>query len=271
MPSNELFNCSGKTTDGDKYDTVADMWQHELAADDVSDWSAQTWYTKSEAYWATQKASVEGMLGGLDALHPRDVAASQRFFRSIPNPPPRRRVLDVGAGIGRVSKYLLLPMFDTVDMLEQSLSYAQKSIAYLSDVTSGSVGRRIICGMQEFRANGVTGRDGVVSGSLNHVYDVVWIQWTIIYLFDDDFIAFLRECVKTLTNNGLIVIKDNVVRSGFIVDKNDSSIMRSDRYMRHLFHLAGVQVIKHARQLDFPKGIHPVRMYALRPNTSVQQ
>lgn len=270
MSTSTPFDCSGRTTNGDKYGTIADMWREELGTEEkVEDPdTAKTWYAKSEAYWAEQKASIEGMLGGLDSLHSRDVAASKRFFEAIPNPPCRRYVLDVGAGIGRVSKHLLLPLFDNVDMLEQSLDYVKESQSYLSDVSGGVIGRRIVCGMQEFRATGVTGRDGIKSGSLVETYDVVWLQWCVIYCTDIDLVGFLQECVKTLTENGLIVIKDNVARSGFLVDKSDSSVMRSDRYMKALFQRADLEVVKQARQLDFPKDVYPVRMYALRPITS---
>lgn len=270
------FDCAGRATDGNRYATIADMWQNELAEDSSHAMvtpTTTTWYNKSEAYWNTQSASVEGMLGGLDALHSRDVSASNKFLSSIPDLHHRRRVLDVGAGIGRVSKHLLLPNFDIVDMLEQSIAYAKESITFLADAKVepgsqrklGRIGRRIVCGMQEFNAAGITGRDGVSTGPLYGEFDVIWIQWCVIYLTDDDLIAFTKECVKALKQGGVIVIKDNVARSGFLVDKDDSSVMRSDRYMRSLFTRAGVQVIKHARQTDFPKDVYPVRMYALRP------
>lgn len=272
MSTNTSFDCSGRTTNGGKYGTIADMWRQELGTEvnPENPENAITWYAKSEAYWAGQKASIEGMLGGLDKLHSRDIAASKRFFEAIPNPPSRGRVLDVGAGIGRVSRHLLLPLFDHVDMLEQSLDYAKESESYLSDAPGGIIGRRIVCGMQDFRAAGVTGRDEVKSGALFQTYDVVWLQWCVIYCTDSDLVGFLRECVRTLTENGLIVIKDNVARSGFLVDNSDTSVMRSDRYMKSLFQRADLEIVKQARQMDFPKEVYPVRMYALRPTTSGQ-
>lgn len=273
------FDCAGRTTNGNRYATIADMWQTELAQGTSESTAAavattaKMWYNKSEAYWDTQSASVEGMLGGLDALHSRDVSASSKFLSSIPNLSHRWRALDVGAGIGRVSKHLLLPNFDVVDMLEQSTVYVKESFSFLEDAKVdpdsprklGKIGRRIVCGMQEFNSAGITGRDGVFTGSLEDEYDIIWIQWCVIYLTDADFVAFMEQCVKALKQGGAIVLKDNVARSGFLVDKVDSSVMRSDRYMRSLFDQAGVQVVKHAKQTDFPKDIYPVRMYALRP------
>ena len=39
--------------------------------------------------------------------------------------------LDCGAGIGRVTKNLLLPLFDTVDMVEQNPDFLEKAKDYL--------------------------------------------------------------------------------------------------------------------------------------------
>ena len=39
--------------------------------------------------------------------------------------------LDCGAGIGRVTKNLLLPLFDTVDMVEQNPDFLEKAKVYL--------------------------------------------------------------------------------------------------------------------------------------------
>lgn len=289
------FDCKGKATDGHRYSSISALWDEEHApspsssvpipdnngaATDTEE--PMNWYGKSEAYWAIQKASVQGMLGGLGELHERDIKASRRFISGLPVETGKgTRVLDVGAGIGRVTKHLLLGIFESVDMLEQSLTYLDESITYIpgpphppiSAVVEGmeeggDVGTRMAAGMQEFKGNGFKGRDGMDTGVLSDVYNLIWIQWTIGYLTDDDFVSFLNECCKALKDagNGIIVVKDNVARTGFIVDKADSSVMRSHRYMLHLFQRADLDLMKHERQTDFPKGIHPVRMYALRPS-----
>lgn len=267
MAQEDVFDCKGKTTNGEAYASISAMWEGELSC--ASSSGSESWYSKSEDYWDNQKASVEGMLGGLQVLHMRDVAASREFYSNIPNITGERvRALDVGAGIGRVSKSLLLPLFESVDMLEQNLKYVEESKSFLANGNrrgNSKVGRRIACSMQAFKADGVMGRDGVSSGSLRGNYDVIWIQWCVIYLTDDHFASFLIECSQCLAPRGVIVIKDNVANSGFLVDKDDSSVMRSDPYLRHVFTRANLNVVSHARQLDFPRTVYPVRMYALRP------
>ena len=54
---------------------------------------------------------------------------------------------DCGAGIGRVTKRLLLPLFASVDMVEQNGDFLEKSEAYLG-IAGERVERRIIKGLQ---------------------------------------------------------------------------------------------------------------------------
>ena len=62
-------------------------------------------------------------------------------------------------------------------------------------------------------------------------YDVVWIQWCIGHLTDDDCVEFLKTCARSLKPNGMILVKENNARRGFVLDKEDSSITRSDSYL----------------------------------------
>lgn len=76
-----------------------------------------------------------------------------------------RCALDCGAGIGRITKRLLLPLFNTVDLVDVTQEFLDKAKTYL-----GSEGKRVgnfFCsGLQDFVPE--SGR-----------YDVIWIQWVI--------------------------------------------------------------------------------------------
>lgn len=258
----QTFDCSGHDTNGEQYASISSMWQAELPVSST----LPDWYTKSEEYWTRQAPSMPGMLGGLDDLHTRDVNASEKFIRSPRVLQATGRALDVGAGIGRVTKHLLLPIFDHVDMLEQNEDYVKKSHSFVGEGREGggSVGRRFVCGMQEFQADGFQARDGLSWGSLRGTYDLIWVQWCVIYLTDEHFVHFFQQCAMCLSENGVVCVKDNVARNGFLVDKEDCSVMRCSKYMKALFARAGLKVVKETRQVDFPRHVFPVRTYALR-------
>ena len=256
------FDCGGRATDGGRYKSIAEMWESE-AGDSSTDW-----YTKSSVFWTKQAASVEGMLGGMGHLHNRDIIGSRKFLAKAMNAsglllPDDSVAIDVGSGIGRVAQELLLPLFREVDMLEQNMEYLERSKVFINDEDGhGEVVHRIACGMQDFSPN-VLGDATCLRGR----YHVIWIQWCIIYLTDDDLISFLKVCAECLAPDGIICLKDNLARAGFLVDKEDSSISRSDRYLKALFRKAELELVMEQKQSDFPKTIFPVKMYALRPKS----
>lgn len=73
--------------------------------------------------------------------------------------------LDCGAGIGRITKRLLLPLFRAVDMVDVTEDFLAKAKTYL-----GEEGKRVrnyfCCGLQDFSPEPTS-------------YDVIWIQWVI--------------------------------------------------------------------------------------------
>lgn len=60
-------------------------------------------------------------------------------------------------------------------------------------------------------------------------------------------------------------VKENVCKAGFVVDKEDSSLTRSNAYMLELFARAGMRVLYNIKQKHFPRELFEVRMYVLRP------
>ena len=87
-----------------------------------------------------------------------------------------------------------------------------------------------------------------------------------------DFVLFLERCKKSLKPNGVIVIKENVMSQNavhnFLVDKDDSSVTRSDNIMRNIFFKAGLKIIKVEKQKNFPANMFPVLTYGLIPTTA---
>ncbi|KAF2310726.1 hypothetical protein GH714_016658 [Hevea brasiliensis] len=116
--------------------------------------------------------------------------------------------LDCGSGIGRITKNLLLRYFNEVDLLEpvsHFLDVARESLVYENHMASDThKATNFFCTpLQEFTP--AAGR-----------YDVIWVQWCIGHLTDDDFFHFSRE-------------------QRIYLDKEDRSITRSDVFFKELF------------------------------------
>lgn len=165
---------------------------------------APTWYSDAVAYWDAQEATDDGVLGGHGHLSGVDVRDSEAFLLKVmgsrlgaTNANERDSVdmgrgekktfvaLDCGAGVGRVSACLLLRHFHEVDLVEPSahlLATAKKRLCGKRASTSREAelwpaDHRAVgffqCGLESFHPE--PGR-----------YDVIWIQWALLYLTDGE-------------------------------------------------------------------------------------
>ncbi|CAG8603470.1 2504_t:CDS:2 [Paraglomus brasilianum] len=210
-------------------------------AENTSFFQREAWYTDAQGksvvnsitstvidYWTGVPATINGMLGGYASVTSTDTKASSLFIsefikgkRGANNrilKPPRISTdyaCDCGAGIGRVSKHFLLKHFNKVDLVEYTPKFIEQAEeSYLAkEKQEGRVGRFICEGLQTF-----TPEEGK--------YDLIWCQWVLSHLTDEDLVSFLVRCKRGLKANGIIGIKENVTAVGYSFDNEDSSVTR---------------------------------------------
>ena len=239
----------------------------------------ELWYEGGSKYWEQQTVGDNnGVLGGFADVHVQDTRDSLKFARKLPLRPRGEadadggggggggdrptRALDVAAGIGRVSGATLLTLCDRVDVQDGCgpfIDQARKDLAWAGP----RVERFITETMQEFHPEG--GR-----------YDLVWIQWCIGSLTDDDLVEFLKRIRASLADGGVIVIKDNVVDTkdfdpgeleagAYLVDYDDNSVIRKRPLLRAIFERCALKVIADAPSRLGRDDLHPVHAFALVP------
>ncbi|OAV94771.1 hypothetical protein PTTG_05416 [Puccinia triticina 1-1 BBBD Race 1] len=210
------------------------------------------------------------------------------------------RALDVGAGIGRVTGDVLLYLFDRIDLVEPIAGFIETgkrnalsgkwlqlrsrtaTVAHLSS-PSAPIMIADSCAI-------VGSKDGWNDGC---GYDVIWAQWTLGHLSDEELVEFLKKCKDSLRpaasphstdqsdralepptfekDGGLIIIKENIYISktdpdgdNFLFDKQDSSLTRSHQSFLRIFKLAGLRLIKQEIQRGFDPDLYRVNFYALQ-------
>ncbi|KAF7237259.1 N-terminal Xaa-Pro-Lys N-methyltransferase 1 [Varanus komodoensis] len=223
-----------------------------MASDVVED--ELEFYSKAEKYWRDVPPTVDGMLGGYGHISSIDISSSRKFLLRFLRDGPARtgtsRALDCGAGIGRITKRLLLPLFKEVDLVDVTEDFLSKARSYL-----GEEGRRVrnffCCGLQDFSPE-------------PSAYDVIWIQWVIGHLTDDHLASFLKRCRLGLRPHGIIVIKDNMAQEGVIMDDVDSSVCRDLDVVRKIIRHAGLHLLAQEKQENFPDEIYHVYTLAMR-------
>ncbi|OTB20270.1 hypothetical protein K445DRAFT_312702 [Daldinia sp. EC12] len=213
-------------------------------------------------YWSGIDPDVNGMLGGFPAVSRVDLRGSRSFLAKVGLGRSKgvkavKRALEGGAGIGRITQGLLLDVAETVDVVEP--------IAKFTVALEGQpgVGQIHNVGLEEWQPE-----DGAQ-------YDLVWNQWCLGHLTDQQLEDYLRRCSTVLSvgedgkTKGVIVVKENLSTSDQdLFDEEDSSVLRQDETFKRIFEAAGLRIIKSEIQHGFPPELFPVRMYALKPKES---
>ncbi|GMH01414.1 hypothetical protein Nepgr_003253 [Nepenthes gracilis] len=252
----------GTDSNGREFRNAAEMWREQVGDDEADVHKRIDWYRHGVGYWNGVEASVNGVLGGYGRVSDADIKSSEAFLLSLlPNlfddggKNGHLVALDCGSGIGRVTKSLLIRYFNEVDLVEpvsHFLEAARNSLAPENlMLQEGHQATNFFCvPLQEFAPE--IGR-----------YDVIWIQWCIGHLTDNDFISFFNRAKAGLKAGGIFILKENIARSGFVLDKEDRSVTRSDLYFKELFQQCGLHVYRSKDQRGFPKELFAVKMYAL--------
>ena len=159
--------------------------------------------------------------------------------------------LDCGAGIGRITKLFLSTIFTKVDMVELNQEFLDQARNYMGE-RAQKLDRLFCSGLQEFTPDA-------------GYYDVIWCQWVLGHLTDEDLVAFFKRCQNGLAENGVLIIKENITTAEKkVFDENDSSYTRSKSELIRLIKLAGLHIEKIEKQKNFPKELFDVWMIAAK-------
>jgi SAM-dependent methyltransferase len=167
--------------------TVEELWASVV---NVELCDAIKWYDTVRAHYAAQPKNIKSMIGN-DELHSGDIASTLAVIERLDC--GRERALDVAAGIGRVTKFILQHHFEKTDLIDQDEELLR--VARM-DLDSSKVG--------EFIAQPVQ------SVQLQHKYDLVVMQWISMYLTDVDLMDLLRKLRDALRPGGYVLLRDNV-------------------------------------------------------------
>ncbi|KAL0232250.1 hypothetical protein PCE1_002592 [Barthelona sp. PCE] len=229
-----------------------DNLNSERASDSIAnEWASETdsrnRYKKQVQYWLSQDSSNTGMLGGLDEIHEVESKFSLYFLKRVMNGRPVNRCVDVGAGIGRVTKNVLSQVFSEIHLVDPCEKFLQKAKEDISfEITIHP------CLIQDF------------SFEENGEFDCWWVQWTLLYLNDHDAVSTLQKMAENLSEEGLIIVKDNVA-DDLMPDLDDFSVMRTKEQFEALFEKANLEVIFDSPQSGLSPDICEIHCWALQP------
>ena len=230
--------------------------------------SEQEWYDYCIAHWSAIKdENHDGVLGGFGSIDEEDARGSLSFaaeclkFGKLSGNLPISgfRALDCGAGVGRVTKSVLLNFAQEVELVEVSEGLLKQAHEQLSASYSSRI-KLTQASLREF------------SPAANS-YNVVWAQWVLGHLTDMDLVQLLARCTAALRGGGAVCVKDNTCKPSecdqgkgrYLIDEENAGVIRTHAHLRTLFKLAGLKIVKSRVQDNFPEDLHTVRMYWLTP------
>lgn len=174
----------------------------------------------------------------------------------------RVRALDVGAGVGRVTSDVLLHLVLDVVLVEPVTNFVEEayrrgvasqngtlvpdsSHAIWKGIQSKSKSVTFVQGTLQTLdpASPLSGEGWKLLGRVGHVpaeddiesgFDVIWCQWCLGHLNDEDLVPFFRRCRAALRDRGksLIIVKENLCQDAedgsarVSFDESDSSLTR---------------------------------------------
>jgi protein N-terminal methyltransferase len=249
QPRNHQDRMAGMETDNDAPPKAADAAIDHKAAIE---------------YWSNVSTDNAGVLGGYPQVSRVDLQGNTTFLaklrrKSSKYPPGPRipRVVDCGAGIGRVTGGFLSKIAEVVDIVEPVVQLTKV-------ITEGEAFREI----RDRGGIGTVYNVGLESWTPTVSYDIIWTQWCLGQLTDSQLIEFFSRAKGYVKEGGWIVVKENMSTDpggGDIFDEADSSVTRTDAKFRSIFEESGLKIVASEVQRGMPKELFPVRSYALQP------
>jgi hypothetical protein len=242
---------------GNYYDS-----QHALAA--CQDANRTMWYRVNADWWISGyggRTDDEAMIGDEGGL--RDAEEGLAFLDrllllQLPRP-VTGLAIDVGAGVGRITKHVLLKRYDHVHLVEGDSGWSKRSRVYLGKK------RAARCTFTCLRLEDITPGDcksWAATGSITSTgADLIWLQWTLQYLTDRDAVALLTNLAAGLAEpssvfgggvGGILIVKENRPYGTARTDRFQMDtpagngrydITRTDVHHRWLLQQAGLTIV----------------------------
>ena len=227
------------------------------------------WYKKRKDYWKSKDASLNSVLGGFEESHLPDVKCSNELLNGLILSKQLKPgiVIDCGAGIGRVTEYVLSNFFEEIDLLEKDEKYIEKCKLKFYD--NKKVKDIYMSSLESFK--------------FKKKYDLIWVQWCLENIEDEDLDFFLNECYTHLNDEGLIIVKENLFNNDedeieeeeeddkkkkdndleYQYSDLDYSKQRPDAFYINLFIKNKFKIKLHFLNPNWPKEMMPLCVYVL--------
>ena len=167
----------------------------------------EDWYKKREEHWSSVEPNLASVLGD-EKIQLPDVKCSCELLNGLILSKQLNPIscLDCAAGIGRVTEYVLSNFFNEIDLFEKDKVFIEKCKKKF--IGNDKIKNIYNSSLEKFE--------------FNKKYDLIWIQWCLENLEDDDIKPFLKKCYDNLNDDGIIIVKENLYNINEDEENEDS-------------------------------------------------
>ena len=167
----------------------------------------EDWYKKREEHWSSVEPNLASVLGD-EKIQLPDVKCSCELLNGLILSKQLNPIscLDCAAGIGRVTEYVLSNFFKEIDLFEKDKVFIEKCKKKF--IGNDKIKNIYNSSLEKFE--------------FNKKYDLIWIQWCLENLEDDDIKPFLKKCYDNLNDDGIIIVKENLYNINEDEENEDS-------------------------------------------------
>jgi len=194
-------------------------------------------------YWSSGKTSVSFVVGENKKLLKDEENSTHKVFDLLKREYSQKfdSVIEFAAGMGRLTKNVLLKHFNLIDVEEPSLPLLNE-IKKLkkSKISGGKINKLYSTTAEKFE--------------FERNYDLIFLQWLLENLNDLDVIKFLLKAKKHLNPKGRIFLKDNLQSEKLqnIEFSNKGQKVRQRKALLFLFELCGFRIALFKVSDDYP-------------------
>ena len=222
------------------------------------------WYKKREAHWASKEPVLLSVLGGFEKSHLPDVKCSCELLNGLILTKQLKpgNALDLAAGIGRVTEFVLCNFFKEIDLVEKDKKFIDKCKVKFS--SNDKIKKIYMESLENFK--------------FERKYDLIWMQWCLENLEDEDLEPFVKKCYDNLNEDGIIIVKENLYNVEgegeeeeeeeednyqFKYSELDYSKQRPDAFYINLFIKNKFKIKLHFLNPNWPEDMMPLCVYVL--------
>ena len=222
------------------------------------------WYKKREAHWASKEPVLLSVIGGFEKSHLPDVKCSCELLNGLILTKQLKpgNALDLAAGIGRVTEFVLCNFFKEIDLVEKDKKFIDKCKVKFS--SNDKIKKIYMESLENFK--------------FERKYDLIWMQWCLENLEDEDLEPFIKKCYDNLNEDGIIIVKENLYNVEgegeeeeeeeednyqFKYSELDYSKQRPDAFYINLFIKNKFKIKLHFLNPNWPEDMMPLCVYVL--------